>query len=384
MNFNHETIDPDAPSGRMATCQTTDLTGNGKPDFIVGAAGANPRVTLPGVGELQLRYTSGVSRLIPHLETDVFWYENPGWERHALATEHDLNLCVGSTLYDVDGDGRLDFVVGQGKPENDVYWYEQPADPREPWTQHLISEEFCKYHDLAVGDVDNDGEDELVGLAQESEVVFYYDLPADPTVEPWPTDGLHVVADGTCVEGVNVVDIDGDGENELIAGTSIYRLEGGEWSREDIATGWDFTRVAVADLDGDGDLEVVFSEGDSPTLGTHPGRVAWFDPPEWEPTFLREDLHCPHSLQVADFDGNGHPDVFVGEMDLRENDEPELLVFANQGDGTFEEHVISRGIATHEAKAVDLTGDGRPDIIGKSYDPDRHVDVWYNQTPQVN
>ncbi len=28
---------------------------------------------------------------------------------------------------------------------------------------------------------------------------------------------------------------------------------------------------------------------------------------------------------------------------------------------------------------ADLTGDGRPDIIGKAY-ADRHVDVWFNET----
>jgi NAD(P)-dependent dehydrogenase (short-subunit alcohol dehydrogenase family) len=138
-------------------------------------------------------------------------------------------------------------------------------------------------------------------------------------------------------------------------------------------------RVAVADLDGDGDLEVVFSEGDSPTYGSHPGRVAWFDPPDWEPTFLREDLFCPHSLQVADFSGNGWPDIYVAEMGLGTNDASQHILFLNQGEGEFEERVIATGVETHEAKAADLTGTGVPDIVGKSYTPDHHVDVWHNE-----
>jgi membrane carboxypeptidase/penicillin-binding protein len=62
-----------------------------------------------------------------------------------------------------------------------------------------------------------------------------------------------------------------------------------------------------------------------------------------------------------------------------QHDDPKHLVYANRGNGEFEEHLVARGIETHEAKAIDLTGSGRPDIAGKSYTPDHHVDVWYNE-----
>jgi hypothetical protein len=110
--------------------------------------------------------------------------------------------------------------------------------------------------------------------------------------------------------------------------------------------------------------------------------VAWFDPPDWESTFLAEDLFCPHSLQVADFDGDGYPDIFVGEMSLGENDQPTHYLFKNRGDGTFEKQTLAGGIPTHEAKAADFTGNGRIDIVGKSYTPDHHVDIWLN-SPDV-
>ena len=181
-------------------------------------------------------------------------------------------------------------------------------------------------------------------------------------------------------EGLQIVDIDGDGSNELLAGTRLYRQSAnGDWDRTDLATGWDFTRIATGDVDGDGSLEIVLSEGDSPELGTHPGRLAWFDGPDWIPTFLHEDLYCPHSLQVADFDGDGLDDIFVAEMGLFDNDDPVALIYRNLGNGEFEVNEISRGIPTHEAKAVDLTGNGLPDIVGKSYEPTKHVDVWYNE-----
>jgi hypothetical protein len=377
LRFRHERIDDNPPSGQLSQCLTTDLTGNGRPDVIVTTLGARPKVTLGGK-MIRPRQLPVIEQLYARLETNVFWYENPGWERHTLAEENDLHLSIGCALHDVDGDGRLDLVAGQSYQASDVYWFRQPDDPREPWERFLVTDRFQKYHDLSVGDVDNDGEPELVALSQEAETVFYYDVPADPTVEPWPDANCHVIDDGVSLEGMWIGDLDGDGENELVAGTHVYRLRDGEWEREDIATGWDYTRVAVADLDDDGDLEVLVSEGDSPLFGTHLGRVAWFDPPDWEPHILQDELYCPHSLQTADFTGDGLPDVYVGEMGHRDNDTPRAFVHVNQGDGTFERQCVSEGIGVHEAKAVDMNGDGRVDVVSKSYGPAHHVDVWYN------
>jgi hypothetical protein len=373
-------------------CQSTDLTGNGRPDLIVGGMGAE---TLPLVGVDGLPL---VGRLFRRLESDLFWYENPGWDRHVISPRSDLR-ALGNALGDVTGTGRQDLFVAQGAGANDVYWFEQSEDPRDPWTQHLIGSSFEKHHDLAFGDIDGDGDPELVGASQGSEVLFYYDFPADPFREPWPEDCRHVIARGTNVEGLEIIDL--EGRNELVAGTSLYtppaaadptpatagvETDGGRgmvadgWTREEIAPGWDWTRIAVGDLDGDGDPELVFAEGDAPLLGDGMGRLGWFDPPEWTPHILREDLHCPHTVQIADFEGDGRPDVYVAEMGTgRDGADAEHLLFRNRGEGEFEETVVTRGTPTHEAKALDVDGDGRVDVIGKSYAPDPHVDVWYNR-----
>jgi len=380
--FSHETIDSGPPCGRLSSCQVTDLTGNGLPDVIVSGMGAQPDVELAGK-RLLPRELPLIKSLYPYFETNVVWYENPGWERHTLAAERDLHAGVGTALHDIDGDGRVDFIVGQGYQHQDIYWYRQPADPRTPWEQHLLTDRFQKYHDLTVGDIDDDGEPELVGISQEAETIFYYDIPADPTVEPWPEANCHIVAEDVSAEGVYVGDIDDDGQTELIAGTSVYRRLDDEWMCEQFATGWDDVRIAVGDIDGDGRDEVVLSEGDSPTYGTHWGRVAVFDPTDWSCTVVDEDRFCPHSLELADFTGDGTLDIFVGEMGLGEHESPTHCVYRNQGDGSFEHVVVDRGTPTHEARVTDMTGDGRPDIVGKSYGPECHVDIWYNQSAET-
>lgn len=380
LSLRHDRIDDAAPCQRLTVLQTTDLTGNGRDDVIVGGTGPELKMSILG-SRSRLPSRAGLKHLLGRHPPTLFWYENPGWQRHPISVSPQLE--VGQALADIDGDGRVDLLVGQGVHYHDVYWFEQPPDPRDPWDRHLVTDAFEKYHDIAVGDVDGDGADEVVVLSQGSETIFYYDIPADPTDGPWPDDHRHVVDEGRRVEGLRLADLDGDGRAEIVAGPNIYRRRDGmdeSWERTAITTGWDDTRVAVADLDGDGDVEVILTEGDSPVYGTHPGRLAWFDPPDWEPTVLRDDLFCPHSLEVADLDGDGSPDIFVAEMGLGRNESPEQYVYLNDGTGSFTETVVARGIPTHEARIADLSGDGHPDIVGKPYAPGRHVDCWYNET----
>ncbi|WP_050033754.1 FG-GAP repeat domain-containing protein [Halorubrum halophilum] len=376
MKFQHERIDDDPPCGRLTFCLTSDLTGNGRPDVIVGGMGAKKEVNVLGK-RIILRYLPVVGSAIKHLESNIFWYENPGWERHEVARIPELS--VGGSIGDLDGDGTPELVVGQNG-ETDLYWFDIPSNPRHTWSRHLITDEFRKYHDTEIADVDDDGEPEVVILSQQSETVCYYDVPEDPTVSPWPDDHRHMIAENLSVEGVAVTDLDDDGTTELVAGPNVFRRNGSadDWDRERLGDDWQWTRVGIADLDGDGDREIVLTEGDLPYQGDRRGRVGVFDPPDWSLTTLDDDLFNPHTIQIEDFDGDGRPDLLVAEMGLEGTEDPRMFVYRNTGMG-FERVKISRGIATHEAKTADLTGDGSLDVVGKSYGPDCHVDAWYRR-----
>jgi len=349
--FQHQIIDPSPTGTKNDVCLVGDISGNGRNDIVI---------------------------LGKYGEDNVVWYENPTWQRHVIGTSH---VEAGGALVDITGNGRLDLVAGNpldappGYTNNELYWFECPEDPRQRWKPRVMTSRFRKYHDQAIGDVDNDGEDEILFASQNAKVVAYFDTPADPTVSPWPDDHCHIIAENLEVEGLCIADLDGDGRNEIVAGPNVFkRRANGTWQRTVLLEDFDVRScVAVGDLDGDGLPDIVLTEGERDRA-----RVVWLRAPNWQPHWLGDDFYHPHSLALADFDGNGKLDIFVAEMGLRGYPRPRETVFRNLGGGEFEMQVVAH-LPTHGAKVADMTGNGLPDIVGKPYDSGRdQVDLLVN------
>lgn len=347
MQFVHEVIDHETPGSENDVCLIGDINNDGLNEVVIGGK----------VGE-----------------GNVVWYQWPSWERHVIGT---ACLEAGGYLADISGNGLLDLVVGQPAMRDgghELYWFENPGND-EPWTRRVICNNYSKYHDQLVADINNDGKPELVFSSQGARILGYYAIPADPTVSPWPQENRRLIATDLEVEGLAAGDLDGDGELELVAGPNWFKRSGGSWTRHVIAADYELTRVALADLLGNGRPSIVLCEGES-----HPGRAAWFSPfPEFEPHVLADDLFHPHSLAVGDVTGNGLADIFVGEMDLERNPNPRLFVFRNLGGGRFERVLVSEGIGTHDAKLGRIGHTRLPSIVGKPYRPGRQVDLWINR-----
>jgi len=354
VKFRHSFIDPKTIGTCNTICLVGDVNNDGFLDVVIGSYSETP------VDEGYL-----------------VWYEYPNWKRHLVAR---ANLEAGGVLVDVNRDGRLDVVAGQPYYGRELYWFENPPNPTDNWIRHTIDNSFQKYHDQAVGDLDNDGEDEIVVASQVSRVLVYYDIPPDPTVSPWPREYRHLICDDICVEGLAVADLDGDGVNEVVAGTNIFKPQPdlkGKWSRR-ILSGIlsSETKVQVADINEDGVPDIVMSEAESDV-----GRLVWFEGPDYKIHILNENLFHPHSLAVTDFDGDGHLDIFVGEMHLGVKRDAKLIIYLNDGEGCFKEYVVvDEGTGTHEAKVADIGKTGKPSIVGKPFKPKTQVDLWENMS----
>jgi hypothetical protein len=213
-------------------------------------------------------------------------------------------------------------------------------------------------------------------------------VPDDPTVSPWPN--VREIVTGVRQEGFAVADIDGDGRDELIAGQSWFKppsSPGGAWTRHIIADDFVSPRVAAGDFRGNGKIEVILAEGDASYLtDRYYGRVARCsfedDPTQpWQVEILQDKLADPHSVVIADFTGNGLPDLFIGELgdpNAKDRHTPAQRVYFNEG-GSLTEQIIDEGLGTHESKAIYI--DGQVGVVCKSY---RNVRGEIPRTPEVD
>jgi hypothetical protein len=102
------------------------------------------------------------------------WYRNPGdllerdWTEHLFMdpgqfetgwTNGDIVVQTG----DLNGDGRLEIVLSPSEGIGRLSWFEAPEDAREPgWREHVIEPRIDHAHGLGVGDMDGDGRLEIV------------------------------------------------------------------------------------------------------------------------------------------------------------------------------------------------------------------------------
>ncbi|MBD3393248.1 MAG: hypothetical protein GF418_14080 [Chitinivibrionales bacterium] len=359
-----------------------DINGNGKPDIVLcGRMGK------------------------------MVWFENPGggdaWKQHVV-DEPGMMEC-GGKIYDITGNGLGDIVNGGDWRVNKVFWWENPGAGGGPWKKRVVlTTGNGQFHDTAIGDITGDGVVSLVVTNQQNGTdIFRVPVPRDPSQEPWP--GLERIAGRMRVpnerfplredqdfqpeEGLAIGDVDGDGKNELVCGTHWYKYAGGAWQCHAFAPEtYLSTKVQIGDIDGDGKNEIVLSEGDPCIYGkTEGGTVAWFKPGNditapWAEHILESGLLDAHSLGIGDICGNGRADIFVGEIGIGDGSggyksrAPRLLLFENDGRGSFLRHVIDEGTGTHDAVLADMRGTGALDIVGKPLHGNErwNVHVWYN------
>lgn len=344
--FRRHTIYTADPSERVLAV-VGDINRDGVPEIVIGARAPQP---------------------------ELYWLGRNGngqWQRHLIDNTFET-LEAGGFLADIDGDGDLDFVGGNNSRASGLFWWECPDDATRPWTRREIFRMPANQsHDQLVVDLDGDGRLELYFWNQRSDTLFWVPVPDDPRVSPWPN--VRQVVTGVREEGLAAADVDGDGKLELIAGQSWYRqAPDGRWKGYAFAEGYVSPRVAAADFDGDGRVEIVLAEGDASLNQREYGRVARFtrgdDPTAlWKAEVLHDRLLDPHSVLVADFDGDGRPDLFVGELGHPNGNDPHppaQRIFLNR-DGRLEEHIIDQGIGSHESKVIEI--DGQVGIVGKPY-----------------
>jgi len=183
---------------------------------------------------------------------------------------NNLNSGVGDiALGDVDGDGALEVIWaagGQSTGEDHLFVAGIPDGTIEWYNVHLDG----PLNAVDVGDVDDDGEDEIVMVSFESNsgydegVIHIFD--ARTHALEWRSTDLPGITSYSGVHAVKIGDVDDDGASEFVIATSdlfggVIQVYGGTTRSPERTSieyaGVVFTNILIEDVDGDGETEIV-------------------------------------------------------------------------------------------------------------------------------
>ncbi len=153
------------------------------------------------------------------VDNDVVWWRNDNgnpinWTKFNI----DLNFSGAHRVdtADIDGDGKLD-VVGAGYGGNIIGWWKNNIGNTVPWIKQIIEYNFNKACIAYASDMDRDGDQDILGTSQEKGIVaLWLNNGGDPV--QW----TKVIVDSNFyrVWPLYASDMDGDGDKDIVAGSS--------------------------------------------------------------------------------------------------------------------------------------------------------------------
>jgi len=405
-----EVVNPDLSLISSATYSTgpnasiltlADFNSDGNIDMAVLNAGSGPSEPgsisiLPGNGDGTFQTAVNVLSAANLFSMASGDFNHDGKPDLIVATSTGFTLLLGNgdgtfhqgppiatvggpvAVADVNNDGFDDIVIGQSIADNAVLsggvllgngdgtfqpLVEFPAPPPGSLTSKFVS--------LAIADLNQDGNPDIVGLAPGYLAVLKGN--GDGTFQTAATYAAPIYEEGP--DSLIVADIDGDGNLDVVIGNGDAGLIGPSADTQSIfvllgngdctlqgsafvgvgAVGGNHSQMAVADFDSDGKPDVLFNDQYGELyLSVNQGNFEFT---------TSSPVAAGFGYPVAaDVNGDGKPDL-VGTDNLSGNTGSNVLVMLGNGDGTFQPASSYPAGPSPSAIAVgDLNGDGKADI----------------------
>jgi len=339
---------------------------------------------------------------------DLVWYQNPTWTPHVILAEAQAQAVIGQDAWhmvnadaaDLDGDGYPEIALAYGfnadGPSSVGNIGILHQDGKGGWTLKEIGR-VPTAHRIRFGDVDGKGRNELFvgpvlnetetgGLAMPGHLpVALWMFRPDPAQPNSWKQTLITRENMGLVHAVQPLDWDGDGHDEVLtagfSGVFVHHLEkDGSWRRRQIAVGdtapWPSggaSEVQVGKIGGKKFFVTVeHFHGNMVVVYTQDGRG------RYERQVIDDGLTGGHALVMADFDGDGRPEIVAAGTGNR----ADLFYYkATDATGrTWTRALIDEDMSPSSCVVADINGDGQPDLVCMDGRKPNYI-KWYKYSP---
>ena len=269
---------------------------------------------------------SSSNKVFVHLDFDTpnesvveLFTSNPSNNTGNIGYANDLQKIF--TIGDIDNDGDNDLVIPQlaSTSNNTYYWVENTGG--ENFTLHAIASVFTRY--LLV-DVDNDDDLDFIGLRLNSttnlpEYEFYSMDPVTKNYTNYLT--LSAPANTGNTPQFAAGDIDDDGDEDIVISGLMWMENDGAGNFTvpvDLITGYDtLSNIVIDDIDNDGLLDIITNV--TRTIPTRQLIAPLFNQGSNVFTPFAQELEVgitnQHAIATADLNGNGFKSIIAGSFE---------------------------------------------------------------------
>ncbi len=321
-------------------------------------------------------------------------YQNPGPDAASKAeswqavTVGNVKSAEDAVFADLDGDGALDVVSSCEGKTRTLFAHWAPAAAADYWSSDAWKTEAfpasggTQFWMFALPfDVDADGHLDLItGSKGDGACIGWWRSPGSgDTARDLSAWKFHKLCDATWIMSLQLADMDGDGDQDIVASNRkgatarILWLEnpagGGSWQEHVLgAVGEELMFIDTVDVDGDGKLDIAVAAKDRKIITLTKSQTTEFAYPE-------NGYGTAKAVRVVDVDGDGHLD-FVATTEKANG--PKSGVFWMSGPDWKTTHDIGgpEGEKFDRIEMLDLDGDGDLDLL-TCEERDQLGVIWY-------
>ncbi|NVJ46520.1 MAG: HYR domain-containing protein, partial [Cytophagia bacterium] len=220
-------------------------------------------------------------------------------------------------------------------------------------------------------DMNGDGNIDLIygGYCGYQNEVRISDGNGNFTVIPFGTN-----AGGDCVEQIDVADVDGDGDIDVVVSrpARVFLNDGNGNLTESQVIGGARRGINLADYDGDGDVDLAYGGPGAPSIYKNNGSGNFTLFSTIAGSYGENDYY-----EDGDIDGDGDIDLIIAQR--ASNNQPPNDVYINDGNGNFTAKGLNLGTNSYSKPLVqDLDGDGDLDLVFANNNASQPTPVWFN------